>query len=767
MARWLMNPFKLSNTIGENARAHLTFRQSSLGRTAKRAGRLLKQQLWVWPIIAVVVLATIGYLVSGTINRIMVNSLQSELATLLSVEKAMLLKWFKVQESNALRLASESQIRTTINQILTSTKSGLATPNNQAPGATPNTDLLALHSQLQDQLATSMTANNFVGYIVADRHLQIVSAQTPELLGKNVPEFEASLTSALEGQTIVSPPFPSIVTLKDRTGKERTGVPTMLVCAPVRDERLQVVAVLGLRIRPEREFTEILQLGRIGASGETYAVNRQGLMVSNSRFDEKLIMLGVLPDEPGAASILKVQIRDPGGDLNAGFRPVVRRSEMPFTAVFTRLQSGSNGVLMNNYRNYRGASSIGAYAWIPEYQVGIITEIESEEAFLPLTILRRTFYGLYALLTVSAIAIFAFTLIVARLKRQAQKAEIEAKQLGQYRLEKKLGEGAMGVVYKGFHAMLRRPTAIKLLPVDKVDQAAITRFEREVQITCKLNHPSTIAIFDYGRTPEGVFYYAMEFLDGIDLQSLVDRYGPLPEDRVVHILKQICGSLFEAHSLGLVHRDVKPANVMLNRRACEPDVVKVLDFGLVKDIDEGKSGNEQGLSGTPLYMSPESIQTPEGVDGRSDLYSLGAVAYFLLTGQTVFQAKSLGELCQQHIASLPAAIASRTGRVVSPGLENAVMSCLEKSRARRPQTARQLCQLLEAIPAAGDWTKEQADVWWRAFERGQMADGVPTPSTELASSQKRGNPTNAGSSQKATSSDSLAQTIEDHSGPKA
>ncbi len=272
-------------------------------------------------------------------------------------------------------------------------------------------------------------------------------------------------------------------------------------------------------------------------------------MVSNSRFDEKLIMLGVLPDEPGAASILKVQIRDPGGDLNAGFRPVVRRSEMPFTAVFTRLQSGSNGVLMNNYRNYRGASSIGAYAWIPEYQVGIITEIESEEAFLPLTILRRTFYGLYALLTVSAIAIFAFTLIVARLKRQAQKAEIEAKQLGQYRLEKKLGEGAMGVVYKGFHAMLRRPTAIKLLPVDKVDQAAITRFEREVQITCKLNHPSTIAIFDYGRTPEGVFYYAMEFLDGIDLQSLVDRYGPLPEDRVVHILKQICGSLFEAHSL--------------------------------------------------------------------------------------------------------------------------------------------------------------------------------------------------------------------------
>ena len=214
--------------------------------------------------------------------------------------------------------------------------------------------------------------------------------------------------------------------------------------------------------------------------------------------------------------------------------------------------------------------------------MGLITEVDVAEAFRPLTILQWAFYSIFGLLALSSVAIFVFTLVVARLQRDAQKAAIEAKHLGQYRLEEKIGAGAMGVVYRGHHAMLRRPTAIKLLNVEKVNEASIERFEREVQITSQLNHPNTVAIYDYGRTPEGVFYYAMEYLDGIDLQFLVDRYGPQPEGRVIHILKQMCGSLYEAHSLGLVHRDIKPANVMLNRRGGEADVVKVLDFGLVK-----------------------------------------------------------------------------------------------------------------------------------------------------------------------------------------
>jgi serine/threonine protein kinase len=348
--------------------------------------------------------------------------------------------------------------------------------------------------------------------------------------------------------------------------------------------------------------------------------------------------------------------------------------------------------------------------------------MDYSEAFRPLAILQRTFWGLYALLILAALAIFVFTLMVARLRRDAQKAAIEAQQIGQYKLEKKLGAGGMGVVYKGYHAMLRRPTAIKMLDVDKVNDASMERFEREVQITSQLNHPNTVAIFDYGRTPEGVFYYAMEYLDGIDLQSLVERYGPQPVPRVIHILTQICGSLYEAHSLGLVHRDIKPANIMLTRRGGEPDVVKVLDFGLVKAQDDGKRAGltqQNSLTGTPLYMSPEAIELPEMVDQRSDIYALGAVGYFLLTGQPVFNADNVLALCDMQVSAVPVPPSERTKVVVPAELEAAILACLEKSRAKRPQTARELAVRILRCAEAAAWNVDEADAWWGRRERGQ------------------------------------------------
>jgi len=351
------------------------------------------------------------------------------------------------------------------------------------------------------------------------------------------------------------------------------------------------------------------------------------------------------------------------------------------------------------------------------------------------------FYGIYTLLGLASVTIFVGMVIVAKLRREAQKAAIEAKQLGQYVLDRKLGQGGMGVVYKGHHAMLRRPTAIKMLNVDLVNNESIKRFEREVQITCQLNHPNTVAVYDYGRTPEGVFYYAMEYLDGIDLQVLVERYGPQSEARVIHILTQICGSLFEAHSQGLVHRDIKPSNIMLNRRGTEPDLVKVLDFGLVKALDETKQSGmtSNGLTGTPLYMSPEAIQSPNTIDTRSDIYAVGAVGYFLLTGQPVFSAPSLVDLCRLHVSQNPDTPSKRLGRPVSPALENALLVCLEKNRAKRPQTARDLALMLSKAPTAKMWSLDEADAWWARHERGQDQpiaqpfDASPGFSNETAS----------------------------------
>ncbi|MGI9456594.1 MAG: serine/threonine protein kinase, partial [Aeoliella sp.] len=552
-------------------------------------------------------------------------------------------------------------------------------------------------------------------------------------VGMEVPsEFNRIFARVFDGETMVTPPFASLLAQVDGEGRRQTGVPIMYVITPVVDENLQVIAALCLQIRPEREFTRILQLGQTGESGETYAFDEQGLMLSNSRFDHDLILLGLIPEK--SHSILQVLVRDPGGDMTKGFRPQKVRSEMPLTHMVEKAAAKEGGVDVEGYRDYRGVQVVGAWTWLNDYGFGVATEVDYAEAFRPLIILKRTFWGLLGLLALSSLAIFLFTVRMARLQRQAREAAIEARQLGQYQLEEKLGEGAMGVVYKGRHAMLRRPTAIKLLNTDKVTDASIGRFEHEVQITSHLNHPNTIAIYDYGRTPEGVFYYAMEYLDGIDLQQLVDTYGPQSSGRVIYILRQICGSLYEAHSTGLVHRDIKPANIMLNRRGGEGDVVKVLDFGLVKAQDKGQGGDQQheSMAGTPLYMSPEAIQLPGSVDACSDLYAVGAVGYFLLTGQLVFEATDLAELCRMHTSEPPTPPSTRLGQPIPQELEYAILACLEKSRAKRPQTARDLANLLGRCPTADDWSIDDADQWWARHERGQAIPNSPaaTKATE-------------------------------------
>src|SRR4051812_42272182 len=472
-------------------------------------------------------------------------------------------------------------------------------------------------------------------------------------------------------------------------------------------------------------------MGRMGQTGETYAINKDGLMVSNSRFDDQLIGIGLLPDTDDAQSILSISLRDPGGDMTRGFRPKVRRAEQPLNRIAVDAMSGKTGVLMNCYNDYRGRPSVGAYTWLPKYEMGIVTEMDNAEAYRPLVILHWAFFSIFCLLALSSVAIFVFTLVVARLEREAQKAALEAKRLGQYCLEEKLGAGAMGVVYKGHHAMLRRPTAIKMLDPDMVNDLSIARFEREVQTTCKLNNPSTIAIYDYGRTPEGLFYYAMEYLDGLDLLQLVERYGPQPEGRVIHILNGVCASLAEAHALGLVHRDVKPANVMLNRRGGDADVVKVLDFGLVKALDETKITVQSGtMAGTPLYMSREAIQAPNHVDARSDIYSIGALGYFLLTGKPVFDASTLLEVCHDHVNTIPESPSSRLGRPVSPELEAALLACLAKSRDDRPQSAADLVELINRAPTAGSWSARDADAWWLDYQRFQTAATRDVPPTD-------------------------------------
>ncbi len=291
----------------------------------------------------------------------------------------------------------------------------------------------------------------------------------------------------------------------------------------------------------------------------------------------------------------------------------------------------------------------------------------------------------------------------------------EARKVGQYTLQEKLGEGGMGVVYRARHAMLRRPTAIKLILPEKAGPQAVARFEREVQLTASLTHPNTVAIYDYGRTPDGTFYYAMEYLDGIDLEKVVELDGPQPDSRVVHLLTQALGALSEAHGVGLVHRDIKPANIMVCRRGGEHDVAKVVDFGLVKQIERTQDTLQTARSnvvGTPLYMAPEAITTPEHISASSDIYSIGAVAYLLISGTLAFSGSNILEICAQQLHQKPEPPSLRLGKPVHAGLERLVLQCLEKDPEQRPRSALELRRALLALDLPA-WSERDAADWWQ------------------------------------------------------
>ena len=335
------------------------------------------------------------------------------------------------------------------------------------------------------------------------------------------------------------------------------------------------------------------------------------------------------------------------------------------------------------------------------------------------------------------VALLGFVLItslrtISRLRRQAEK-------VGPYRLVARLGQGAMGIVWEARHALLRRPTAVKLLAPGTGGERALSRFEREVQLTAALTHPSTIAIYDYGRTRDGIFYYAMELLRGINLTELVELEGALPAARVVHLLRQACGALAEAHGAGLIHRDIKPANLMICVHGGIPDFLKVLDFGLVKDIGGPASDPAPGatparnpadaalsqdgsLLGTPLYMAPEGMSDPSSVDARADLFALGAVGYFLLTGASPFPGRTALEVFAMERRGPPPPLSHAAKMPVPDSLQRVIAQCLAFRREDRPASAEILDEMLGACAVSPPWTREDARDWWR--RRGREALGT-------------------------------------------
>jgi len=332
------------------------------------------------------------------------------------------------------------------------------------------------------------------------------------------------------------------------------------------------------------------------------------------------------------------------------------------------------------------------------------------------------FFGLVMPYLLVVVMAYVGARVIYRLGTEVKRA----RELGSYRLEEKLGEGGMGEVWRARHRMLARPAAIKLIrPSVKSDLSddAQRRFEREAQVIARLRSPHTVDLFDFGVATDGSFYYVMELLEGLDADTLVRKFGPVPAERAVYLLRQMCHSLSEAESYGLVHRDIKPANIFLCRYGEEYDFVKVLDFGLVKTFDEADRSpaltGENALPGTPAFIAPEQVLGGSTLDGRVDIYTTGCVAYWLLTGKFVFDADTrMGQL-MDHAKTVPAAPSTRTELPIPPALDGLILACLAKDPADRPQSARELSRRLAEVEGADSWTQDRARDWWTTHQPAQ------------------------------------------------
>lgn len=320
--------------------------------------------------------------------------------------------------------------------------------------------------------------------------------------------------------------------------------------------------------------------------------------------------------------------------------------------------------------------------------------------------------GIPLMLALTALAAVLGVDTIGSLRREA----FEARQLGQYRLKRRIGAGGMGEVYLAEHQLLKRPCVIKLIQPQKAgDPTVIARFQREVHATARLSHWNTVAIFDYGITADGTFYYVMEYLRGMSLGELVDRFGPMPPERVIYLLRQTCEALSEAHAVGLIHRDIKPGNIFAARIGGVADVAKLLDFGLVKPLLEDNPLHLTGegtITGSPLFMAPEQAMGESHPDARSDIYSLGAVAYFLLTGRPPFQADRAIQVLLAHVRE-EVTPPSQLRSDVPTDLEQVVLRCLAKLPAERYADVPSLAAALDECEAAGAWSRARAAQWWQ------------------------------------------------------
>jgi serine/threonine-protein kinase len=680
-----------------------------------------------WNLVAIMVVvavafAALGWWSYGQVRASLKDLRAAGLSALLESESGALAIWIDEKKRAAERWAADEPVqRAALALVRLSQAGGDAAAACRSPA----------RRQLLAQIAPFVALEEAVAVNLIGRDGSIIASLHDEYCGLSVAQgaFAKRLEPVFAGRTVFVQPFEE----SERVGPGRRlpfDRPLVWTETPVRGEAGEVIAALGFGRLADSRFGALLTLSATQSSREAYAFDRRGVLLTQSRYLGDLRAAGLVPE--GDSGILKVAVRDPGADIVAGHRPALPASQWPLTRLadeaLAALAAGGadGGVLLEPYRDYRGAEVIGAWRALREKEMVVAVEIDAAEAYAPLQYLEVAFGVLLGFFAAAFLAAISSSLWAIRLKLR------EARRVGPYTLEREIGEGGISRVYLARHSHLKRPVAVKVLKAALATDEMATRFEREVQLCSRLSHPNTIEIYDYGRTRDGTFYYAMEYLDGLSLEDLVTRDGRLPVARAVHVLRQVCGSLREAHDRGLVHRDVKPHNLMLCRHGGELDVVKVLDFGLVKELENAHTRDITQFArvlGTPLYMAPERLRNPADADARADIYALGAVAFFLVTGRRLYETQSDHDLVY-HVLNVPAPSILDGGAPDAPaGLASLVARCLAKDREARPSTVAEVAAVLAAVARERPWREEEAAAWWAGFDRWRQAAKAPTPAS--------------------------------------
>lgn len=650
-----------------------------------RALEIARQRPWLTATAFALLVGVAAWIYVGVRNALVAITV-SHLQALLDTEVAALDLWVREKQLNAERWAREPRLRAAARALLR---------EEAACGGPARQQLIeALDALLGPETAPAALLVNRDGRVVAARR----AAECGRTL---MPELRRLLQEALRGVPSFGGPLHG--QLQEAGGAETR--PLVWIAAPVRDDDDAAAGTLFIGKYADDRFSAVFAAARLGESGEAYAFDLAGRMLSKSRFRAQLVDAGRI--KPQASEILTLLLRDPESP-QAALTALVQAAVAARTAT---PPSADRGEITAAYNNYLGVRVVGAWRWLPQYGFGVAVEIAEAEAYAPLARLQHAFL---AVLLAAGAALLFLLVALARIVR-LRRAVHEAQRVGNYELLEEIGRGGMARVYRARHRLLKRPTAVKIIELAVANDEMLARFDREVKLASQLMHPNTVEVFDYGRTPQGQPFYAMEYLDGLTLQQLVEAHGPLPPARVAHVLRGIAGSLSEAHSLGLVHRDIKPANVMLCRRGGEYDVVKVLDFGLVKDIrTEATRDLTRALKvlGTPAYMAPERIENAASADPRSDLYALGAVGYFLLAGAPPFAADNDLALAYQVVHKAPPPLPPE--RAVPEELADLIFTCLAKDPAQRPQFAADLIEALDFILLRHPWPAAAARAWWEA-----------------------------------------------------